>query len=431
MIGTFYSLFITIYGLAIKLAAQWNPKAKQWINGRKGFFERLEQHLEKLPNDNRSTIWMHCASLGEFEQGRPVLEQLRNKYPQLKVVLTFFSPSGYEIRKNYKGADIVLYLPLDPLSNARKFIQYINPCLVLWVRYEFWMHYIEEIKRKGIPLLLLSGTIHKGNRLYGLYRKKLFKCFTHFFVQTGSSAWFLKSEGFGQNVTVAGDTRFDRVIAIAASFEPVAPVEAFCRGHRVLVAGSTWTEDEEELIHYVKVNPHIRFIIAPHEVDRENIKDVQKEFPRSVLFSELEAWLKEKENTVANKPTGSEETVHTLIIDNIGMLSRLYYYADIAYVGGGFGDAGLHNILEAAVYGKPVFFGPVYQRHFEAVEMEAAGGAVSIENALELESELNTLLNDEALLKKRGEAAKQYVYSHAGATQTILDYIYRNRLLTS
>lgn len=372
---------------------------------------------------------MHCASLGEFEQGRPVLEKLRNNYPQLKVVLTFFSPSGYEIRKNYKGADLVLYLPLDTLSNARKFIQYINPSLVLWVRYEFWMRYIEEIKRKGVPLLLLSGTIQKTNRFYGIYRKKLFKCFTHFFVQTGSSARFLNREGFGQNVTVAGDTRFDRVIEIAASFEPVAPVDAFCRGHRVLVAGSTWTEDEEELIHYVKVNPHIRFIIAPHEVDKENIKDLQKEFPRSVLFSELEARF--RKNTATDESTGSRETIHTLIIDNIGMLSRLYHYADIAYVGGGFGDAGLHNILEAAVYGKPVFFGPVYQRHFEAVEMEAAGGAISIENALELENELNKLWNDEALLKKRGEAARQYVYSNAGATRTILDYIYRNRLLTS
>lgn len=431
MIGTFYSLFISIYGLAIKLAAQWNSKAKQWINGREGFFEKLRDHLKKLPDDNRSTVWMHCASLGEFEQGRPVLEHLRNKYPQSKVVLTFFSPSGYEIRKNYKGADLVLYLPLDTPSNARKFIQYINPSLVLWVRYEFWMHYIEEIKRKGIPLLLLSGTIQKSNRLYGIYRKKLFKCFTHFFVQTELSARFLKREGFEQNVTVAGDTRFDRVIAIATSFEPVAPVESFCRGHRVLVAGSTWTEDEEELIHYVKVNPHMRFIIAPHEVDKENIKDVQKEFPRSVLFSKLEAWLSENENAATNESMRGEEAVHTLIIDNIGMLSRLYYYADITYVGGGFGDAGLHNILEAAVYGKPVFFGPVYQRHFEAVEMEAAGGAVSIENALELESELNTLLSDEALLKKRGEAARQYVYSSAGATHTILDYIYRNRLLTS
>ena len=422
MIGTFYSLFIILYGLAIKLVAQWNPKARQWVNGRKDFFEKLQVQLKKLPNDNRGTIWMHCASLGEFEQGRPVLEQLRNKYPQLIVVLTFFSPSGYEIRKNYKGADMVLYLPLDTLSNARKFIQSINPTLVLWVRYEFWMHYIEEIKRKGIPLLLLSGTLQKGNRIYGIYRKKLFKCFTHFFVQTVSSALFLKHEGFGQNVTVAGDTRFDRVIEIAESFAPVAPVDTFCRGHRVLVAGSTWTEDEEELIHYVKVNPGIRFIIAPHEVDKENIKDVQKEFPRSVLFSELEAGLNEKKSVATAESAGIEKAVHVLIIDNIGMLSRLYYYADIAYVGGGFGEAGLHNILEAAVYGKPVVFGPVYQRHFEAVEMETAGGAISIENALELESELNALLNDETLLKKRG---------NAGATRTILDYIYKNRLLTN
>ncbi|HRO45114.1 glycosyltransferase N-terminal domain-containing protein [Agriterribacter sp.] len=425
MVTTFYNLFIALYGFAMKLASQWNPKAKQWVNGRKGLFEKLQQTLENLPHDNRPVIWMHCASLGEFEQGRPVLEKIKLLHPQSKVIVTFFSPSGYEIRKNYKGADAVWYLPFDTPSNARKFVQYINPTLVLWVRYEFWLHYLEELKRKEIPLLLLSGTVLKSSPFYRVYRRKLFSCFTHLFVQTQLSAQYLKTEGFEQNVTVAGDTRFDRVIEIAQAFEPIAKVEAFCGGHRVLVAGSTWTEDEEELIHYVKVNPDIRFIIAPHEVDEENIKDLQKEFPHSVLFSALQA------NSFNDDIIDESTVINTLIIDNIGMLSRLYQYADITYVGGGFGDSGLHNILEAAVYGKPVFFGPVYQRHFEAVEMEEAGGAISIENALELENELNKLWNDETLLKERGDAAKQYVYANAGATGHILDYIYRNLLLTN
>ena len=429
MVTASYNLFITIYGFAMKVASLWNPKAKQWVNGRKGFFGELQKIRRNLSNDNRSVIWMHCASLGEFEQGRPVLEKIKRRHPQAKVIITFFSPSGYEIRKNYKGADAVLYLPLDTPGNARKFIQYINPTLVLWVRYEFWLHYLKELKRKEIPLLLLSGTIKKSNPFYRLYRRKLFSCFTHLFVQTQLSAQYLKTEGFEQNVTVAGDTRFDRVIEIAEAFEPIAAVEAFCRGHRVLVAGSTWMEDEEELIHYVRVNPDTRFIIAPHEVDRENIQDLQKEFPHSVLFSALQA--KPSDTNATDESTRNTTVINTLIIDNIGILSRLYQYANITYVGGGFGDSGLHNILEAAVYGKPVFFGPVYQRHFEAVEMEEAGGAISIENALELENELNKLWNDDTLLKERGDSAKQYVYANAGATGRILDYIYKNLLLTN
>lgn len=429
MVTAFYKLFIALYGFALHLAALWNPKAKLWVRGRSGFFENLEAVLNKLPNDNRPVIWMHCASLGEFEQGRPVLEKIKQTSPNTRIIITFFSPSGYEIRKNYCGADAVLYLPLDTQSNARRFIQLVKPSLVIWVRYEFWLHYLEEIKKKEVPLLLISGTIYQRSYFYGIYRKRLYRCFTHFFVQTPSSAQFLQQEGFGEKVTVSGDTRFDRVIEIAEAFEPIDVVEAFCQGHRVLVAGSTWTEDEEELIHYVREHPDFRFIIAPHEVDSENIKDLQKEFPRSVLFSALKSPV--TGNIENNNPSNSQTTLNTLIIDNIGMLSRLYRYADITYVGGGFGDSGLHNILEAAVYGKPVLFGPVYQRHFEAVELEDAGGAISIENALELEKELNTLWNDEATLKQRGETAKQYVYANAGATGYIIDYIYRNRLLTS
>lgn len=426
-----YNLFIFIYGFAIKLASLWNPKARRWVDGRRDFFENLGKGLKKLPNDNRVTVWMHCASLGEFEQGRPVLEEIKKKYPHLSVVLTFFSPSGYENMKHYKDAELVLYLPLDTKLNARKFIQSIHPSLVLWVRYEFWMHYLRELKQRDIPLLLLSGTIMDGNRFYRIYRKSLLECFTHFFVQTAASGRFLKEEGFEHNVTVAGDTRFDRVIRIAEAFSPIASIEAFCKGHRIIVAGSTWPEDEEEWTHYVRTNLHTRFIIAPHETDKENIRDVQKRFPRSKLYSEWQAEFNGKDRFLASGSDLTPANINTLVIDNIGMLSRLYHYADITYIGGGFGETGLHNILEAAVYGKPVFFGPVYQQNFEAVEMIAAGGAVSIENALELEKEIYTLEKDPALLKKRGEAARQFVYNNAGATRIIVDYIQRNRLLTS
>ena len=262
VIALFYNLFIALYGFALKLASIWNPKARLWVSGRKNYFTELEFRLKDLPQDNRPRVWMHCASLGEFEQGRPVLEKIRQNNPNTIIVITFFSPSGYEIRKNYRGADFVLYLPLDTHYNAMSFIRLINPSMVLWVRYEFWLHYLEEIKRKQIPLLLISGTIYKRGLFYGIYRKKLFQCFTHFFVQTPASAQFLREEGFNNNVTVSGDTRFDRVIETAEAFQPIEPVEAFCQGHRVLVAGSTWPEDEEEMIHYVRERPDFRFIIT-------------------------------------------------------------------------------------------------------------------------------------------------------------------------
>lgn len=426
MVTIFYNCFIVLYATAIRLAAIWNPKARLWIKGRRGMFQKLTENISQIPKEKFShRIWMHCASLGEFEQGRPVLEKLKEKYPEAMIIISFFSPSGYEIRKNYAPADIVCYLPLDTAYNAKRFIDIIKPTLVLWIRYEFWMHFLNELKQRNITLLLISGLLKDPSyfaRFYNTYRRKLYDAFTHFFVQTEDSAIQFRNMGYTDRVSISGDTRFDRVIEIANQFESILPVATFCKGHRVLVAGSTWTEDEEELMHYVRVNRDTRFIIAPHETDIENIRDLQKEFPRSILYSELVA-----KEIMDNLPDG----VNTLIIDNVGMLSRLYHYADITYVGGGFGDDGLHNILEAAVYGKPVFFGPVYDGHYEAVDMEAAGGAISVENALELEAKMNELWNDAALLKQKGEAAKHYVYEKAGATEQILSYIYKNRLLTS
>ncbi|MBW7890010.1 MAG: 3-deoxy-D-manno-octulosonic acid transferase [Chitinophagaceae bacterium] len=430
MITATYNLFIRVYSFAIKLASLWNPKAKKWTEGRKKFFERLKYSLNNLPNDNGgSVIWMHCASLGEFEQGRPVIEKLKAQHATARIFITFFSPSGYEIRKDYAGADLVCYLPLDTAANARRFIQHIKPTLVLWIRYELWLHYLKELRKANIPLLLLSATVYRSNSFYRPFRKKLYQYFSHLFVQDQPSLTQLEKEGLAGNATLAGDTRFDRVIKIAESFQPIPEVEAFCNSHKVVVAGSTWMEDEEVLIHYTRVNPLMRFIIAPHEVDSENIKNVQKEFPNSILFS---AWRSQYQTeNPANKAADEGSIVNTLIIDNIGMLSRLYHYADVTYVGGGFGDTGLHNILEAAVYGKPVFFGPVFHRNYEAEKMIEAGGAFSIENALELEKELNNLMNDNNVLKKSGESARAFIYSNAGATQRILDYIYKKRLLTN
>ncbi len=396
----------------------WNDKADHWIKGRKNIFEKIKKILNTKDSINIQTIWMHCASLGEFEQGLPLIEKIKKDYPGNKIIITFFSPSGYEIRKDFKGADHVFYLPEDSLSNAKKFIELINPKLVLWIKYEFWYYYLSELKKRNIPVLLISGAFRKDQpffKWYGNIWKKMLNCFEHYFVQNKNSKTLLEKCSL-KNVTLSGDTRFDRVISIAENFDDVPLIKEFCGESKVVVAGSTWEDDEAELIHFAKINSHIKFIIAPHEIDKENLSDVKKEFPNSIFYSQL---------------TEEEPKQNILIIDNIGMLSRLYRYADVTYVGGGFGDDGLHNILEAAVYGKPVIFGPEFEKNFEAEELIECGGAVTIENALELEKVLNKLLNDDTELQKTGIAARDYVYSKAGATEKILNFIQEKRLLTN
>lgn len=409
----FYTIFLHLYVIAIKLLAIGNPKARLWLSGRKEF-----PVVSFTQNESAKTVWMHCASLGEFEQGRPVLEALKKNYPDVKIVLTFFSPSGYEVQKNYTGADDIFYLPIDNKANAAKLIKAINPSLVIWVKYEYWFYYLEELKLQGIALLLVSGIFRPGQpffKWYGKIWKNILPAFTHFFVQDEDSKNLLAGIGIENNVTVTGDTRFDRVIEIAEKFEPLFLIEQFCGENKVIVAGSTWEEDETELIHYVRANPHIKFIIAPHEIDEQNLKDVQKEFAGSILYSDL----------ALNQPV----TSNVLIIDNIGMLSRLYRYADITYVGGGFGDDGVHNVLEPAVYGKPVIYGPEFEKFIEAIELTACGGGTSIASALELEKVLTEFWNDEPLLKSSRESAKNYVYSNSGATKKIIAFIQEKRLL--
>lgn len=418
----FYNIFLWLYPLGIRIAAFWNEKASLWIKGRKNIFEKIETDLNShLTIQNPQCIWMHCASLGEFEQGLPLLEKIRKEYTGHRIVITFFSPSGYEIQKKFKGADHIFYLPADSQGNAKRFIAFINPSLVLWIKYEFWYYYLHELKERKIPLLLISGAFRRDQvffKWYGNFWIQMLTCFTHYFLQNEDSKILLKNINF-KNITVSGDTRFDRVIKIAENFDDIFLIKEFIGQNKVIVAGSTWEDDEAELIHYAKVNASVKFIIAPHEIDKENLKEVKKEFPNSLLYSEL-----------LEKPTGNL-TPNVLIIDNIGMLSRLYKYADVTYVGGGFGDDGLHNILEAAVYGKPVIFGPHFEKNFEASELIECGGGIVIENALDLEKVFNRLLNDNVELKKYGAAAKDYVYNKSGATEKILNFIQENRLLTN
>ena len=423
-----YNLFLFLYSCGIRVAALANPKAKKWLSGRKDIFATINSRL--LTYDSK-LIWMHCASLGEFEQGRPLLEELKMQYPQQKIVLTFFSPSGYEVMKDYKGADHIFYLPMDSEANAKKFLDAVNPELVLWVKYEYWFYYLSEIKQRNIPTILVSGIFRKNQpffKWYGAIWKQMLDSFTHFFVQNEESQQLLNTLGFTKNVTMNGDTRFDRVLEIAKHFTPVAGIEKFCGNSPVIVAGSTWEEDEIELLHFVNVHKNVKFIIAPHEIDKINLKDVKDEFPDSIFYSELD----NRQRTTDNPQGPGGEQPNVLIIDNIGMLSRLYKYATVTYIGGGYGADGVHNVLEAAVYGKPVVFGPVYEKFYEAIGLVNSGGAISIDGGpVKLETVLNGLLHDETERRRRGEAAAQFVRDNAGASKKILQYIQEKRLLTS
>lgn len=441
-----YDIFLFLYRIGVRILAIWNPKAKKWVDGRKGLYERMKLEVGRKMTDDSlqmtalkpvttgyrhlsSVIWFHCASLGEFEQGRPVMEKIKLQNSNSKILLTFFSPSGYEVQKNYKEADWVYYLPLDSPANAKRFIDIVQPSLVIYVKYEFWFYYLDELRRRKIPTLLISANFLKGHpffQWYGSLHKKMLGCFEHIFVQNETSKNLLASIGFTDNVTVSGDTRFDRVIEIAESFQPIPIIESFIGdSKKVVIAGSTWPEDEEEMNHYANTYTDVKFIIAPHEIDEEHLLDVEKLFKYSVRFSELsdDRGQRTERNTLPSVSRQLSSSPNVLIIDNIGMLSRLYKYGTVTFVGGGFEDDGVHNVLEAAVYGKPVIHGPVFENYAEAVELEAAGGSIVVDNALELEEELNDLFGDEKYLVSCCEAAKNYVYSKKGATERVMEYL--------
>ncbi|HEX8332293.1 MAG TPA: glycosyltransferase N-terminal domain-containing protein [Segetibacter sp.] len=379
------------------------------------------RHVEDAIKPGDSIIWMHCASLGEFEQGRPVIEKLKIQNVKFKILITFFSPSGYEVRKNYEGADYVFYLPMDSPTNATRFINIVKPKLMLLVKYEFWYYYLSEACKQQIPLLLISGVFRKDQIFFkghGKLHREMLACFRQIFVQNRSSQDLLASIGFADKVTIAGDTRFDRVIEIAENFTAIDFIEKFIANADVIVAGSTWLEDDEELDHFANTNPRIKFIIAPHNVGKERIDECRALYKRSMLFSEIR-----------NEEFDEEKNV--LIIDSIGMLSSLYKYATICYVGGAFGNDGVHNVLEAAVYEKPVVFGPEFEKYIEAEELVEFGGGFTIENALELEQLLQKLLQKDEDYFSAAKASKKYVYNKRGSTDKIINYIQENRLLTS
>lgn len=419
-----YQLFVFLYPKAAWLLGWKNEKAKKWVKGRKGLFKSLASsfYQQKSP-----IIWVHCASLGEFEQGRPILESLKKQYPNHKILLTFFSPSGYEVRKDYAGADYISYLPMDSARNANRFFNIVQPSLIIFIKYEFWHYYCKEASDRKIPLILASGVFREDQSFfqwYGGFYRKILAHFTAFFVQDEQSLTLLKKIGLGDKTIISGDTRFDRVIEIAEQFKPIPAIAAFCNNATTIVAGSTWTEDDEELDHFVNEHPAIKCIIAPHEIEKDRLEECLSLYKNSMLFSAYEQAIIKNE-AVAQDP-------QVLIIDNYGMLTKLYYYATVCLVGGGFGGDGVHNVLEAAVYGKPVIIGPVYDKYIEAVDLVDNGGCIEVENALELEDIMNELLDpSNSLYQESANAAKDYVYKNAGATKKILDQIQAKRLLTS
>ncbi|MCI5056034.1 MAG: 3-deoxy-D-manno-octulosonic acid transferase [Flavobacteriales bacterium] len=399
-----YNLGIQLYGLGIVLASIFNQKARLWVKGRKNFFNQLENQTFK-----GNWIWFHCASLGEFEQGRPVIEEIKIQRPELSVLLTFFSPSGYEIRKNYKHADCILYLPLDTKNNAKQFIKKINPKLAVFIKYEFWHNYINALHTNKIPIISISAIFRQNQRFFKKNSsfQHVLRQFDHFFVQNQSSAQLLSTIGI-KNITIAGDTRFDRVKTITESDFIHSKIESFVNDEKIIVLGSSWPKDEKILIDYLKLDLGWKLIVAPHEVHESNIERISDELKQS--------------NLVFNKLSDStiDAQAQVLIIDSIGLLSKIYKYGTVTHVGGGF-NSGIHNILEPLTWGKPVSFGPKWQNFQEAHDAIEKGFGAAVENTQELKDLHTRWL--QSTTAKVGQNAKTYIDQNAGATETIIKYI--------
>lgn len=407
----FYRLGLFVFNTLISFVAFFNQKAYKLMKGREGVFERIAREV----NANETHTWFHFPSLGEFEQGRTVLERYREEWPDRKVVITFYSPSGYEVRKDYPLADHVFYLPSDSPSHAKRFIELINPDQVFFIKYDYWYYYFRELNEKGIPLYLVSS-IFRSNQIffkfYGSFFRKTLRYVTHFFVQNEESIALLKSIGL-ENATRTGDTRFDRVMEIVNHARDLPFVADFIGGKNTLVAGSTWPPDVEVLSAFHEVHKRWRIIIAPHDITKQSIKDTLAKFPDALLYSQLKAG--------EAIPEAGGKKPKVLIIDNVGMLSSLYRYGDVTYIGGGFGK-GIHNTLEAAAYGRPVIFGPRYEKFQEAKDLIKVVAAFSISNANDLIWVMERLMDEDFRINVDG-AAKEYVYFQAGATERIITYL--------
>jgi 3-deoxy-D-manno-octulosonic-acid transferase len=413
-----YRLFIFLYPLAAQLISWVSPKARLWCEGQKIAFNQIKDW-----NPGKPVIWMHCASLGEFEQGLPVLESFHQQYPGYALLVSFFSPSGYEACKNHSLPDRVVYLPMDSPSQSREWLAIVKPAFVLFIKYEFWYYYLSTLQQQKIPVILVSAIFRQQQIFftwYGGFYRKMLGLFTHILVQDEASVKLLSEIQVTTPVIIAGDTRFDRVQQIANQPKSWPAIENFVQQHPVLVAGSTWPEDDKELQHFVNNHPAVKHILVPHLTDAASLQQCQETFPGALLYSAYEAAF------LQGIPISDSSL---LIIDRIGMLSSLYRYASVAYIGGGFGADGVHNVLEAAVYGKPVIMGPTFQKYLEATELVDKGGAITVNNGQALDSALQALFDNETERKKMGQIALDYTVSKRGATNKVLQVIQENRLL--
>lgn len=410
-----YTLLTEVVQQLLKIVALFNPKIRLFVNGRKQVFKTL---TTQLPKDNK-TIWFHAASLGEYEQGLPVMEKIKSKFPNHKIILTFFSPSGYEIRKNNTVADLTIYLPLDTVSNAKRFLDLVKPEITFFIKYEYWPNYLNELQKRNCKTYLISGIFREKQaffKWYGGFYKNALKSFHHFFVQNDTSKELLQRIGF-TNVTVSGDSRFDRVVTILEKDNTLDFVEDFCQNPTeefkmtTVVIGSSWHKDEELLIDYINRTSHrLKFIIAPHNIKPEQIANLKSEIAKkTVLFSEMEG--------------KKLSDFDVFIIDTIGILTKIYSYADIAYVGGGFGQPGVHNILEPATFGIPIIIGPNYTHFAEATALVHQEGCISIRHQKELNQALDLLVQNPDERHEKGHICSTFVQMNKGATDKILKHI--------
>ncbi len=410
MTSFFYNCAIYLYKSLIFIVSKFNPKARLWIDGRKDWQEKLKIKINQHPQ----VFWFHAASLGEFEQGRPLLEHYRKNHPNAFILLTFFSPSGYEIRKHYALADYVCYLPIDTPKSARQFIQIVHPKLVFFIKYEFWFNYMAELKHQNIPLYLISGVFHERQvffKPYGRWFASQLSAFKMFFLQNQASADYLSRLGY-QNYQVVGDTRFDRVCQTAEQIERQTMVDRFTDGAATLVIGSSWPVDEAFIFPYLNARKQYKYIIAPHQIDMGHIEQIQKSLTlKSILWTDL-------------PNEAHPENYQVLIVNTIGHLSSLYAYGHWAYIGGAFGS-GLHNILEAAVFGLPVVFGPKTKKFPEAQNLILAGGAIQLKATNDWDQIADILFNDNSKRTEMGHNAEQFVKNSRGAVNSILTFIFK------
>lgn len=400
----FYQISIHIYYAIISIAALFNPKARQWLNGRKNIFEELKKSI----SSEDEIYWFHCASLGEFEQGKPIIDTIKNKYPNIKILVTFFSPSGYELRKNYENADYVFYLPLDTKKNAKKFIQIVHPKKAFFIKYEFWYNFLFELNTNKIPTYLISGVFRKEQpffKFYGTVHQKMLSFFTHFFLQNEASQQLLQKADY-HNSTITGDTRIDRVYENSLDPKNIPLIKSFKGNKPLIVVGSSWQKEEEIVAEFILASKkNYKYIIAPHNIDALHIE-------------KIEALLKDNYIKYSEANAENIKNVKTLIIDNIGLLSNIYQYTDIAFVGGGY-TGSLHNILEPASFGNALLFGPKHSKFHEAAELLKQQAAYEIKDTDDLLAILNHLETDNQLAKTQ-EAASSYIKNGVGATQLIL-----------